>query len=329
MPPPRHALWPARLGRRLAVAALALLAGLGPTSLRAQDRCPPPTPTLDADTARQLASQAPDRGLLWRFEKDGRHGWLYGTIHVGRPEWVFPGPLVSQALSEAQTLALEIDPLDPAMQRRLQALVAARPGAYRLPAALAGRLAAHRRAACLDHSLDTLRPEMAALTLLTLSARQVGLDPAYGVDSALALRAQALGRARVSLETPDEQLQPLLGHSPAATQAQVAELLAALDGPESLAVMQRLAQAWADSRLDELSRYAQWCQCLETPAQRAQQARLIDRRNLALADRVAARHAAGERLFVAVGALHLTGAQGLPALLAQRGYRLTQVWPVP
>ena len=35
---------------------------------------------------------ARDRGFLWKLEKDGRTSWLYGTVHVARLEWAFPGP---------------------------------------------------------------------------------------------------------------------------------------------------------------------------------------------------------------------------------------------
>ena len=48
--------------------------------------------------------------------------------------------------------------------------------------------------------------------------------------------------------------------------------------------------------------------------------RLNDDRNPGLADRIDALHGAGKRVFAAVGALHMTGAKGLPGLMAQRGY---------
>ena len=72
---------------------------------------------------------------------------------------------------------------------------------------------------------------------------------------------------------------------------------------------------------------AEWCDCLNTPEQRADQHRLIDARNLTLARRVAAIHDAGHSVFAAVGSLHLTGPQGMPALLQAQGFRIELVLP--
>jgi uncharacterized protein YbaP (TraB family) len=66
------------------------------------------------DQLQDAARGARDRGALWRFEKDGRHGYLYGTIHIANLDWAMPGPTVGRALSEVETVAIEADPADPA-----------------------------------------------------------------------------------------------------------------------------------------------------------------------------------------------------------------------
>ena len=53
--------------------------------------------------------------------------------------------------------------------------------------------------------------------------------------------------------------------------------------------------------------------------------RLNDDRNPALAQRIDALHGQGRRVFAAVGALHMTGAQALPRLMAERGYRVERI----
>ena len=50
-------------------------------------------------------------------------------------------------------------------------------------------------------------------------------------------------------------------------------------------------------------------------------------RNTALAARIDALHAAGQRLLVAVGALHMSGPEALPRLLAARGFEVKPVLP--
>jgi MFS family permease len=90
----------------------------------------------------------------------------------------------------------------------------------------------------------------------------------------------------------------------------------------------RIAQVWADGDLDALSRYESWCDCVKTPTDRAALARLLDDRNPGLADSIAALHAGGQRVFAAVGSLHMIGPLGLPALMAQRGFQVEAI-PLP
>ena len=59
---------------------------------------------------------AKDHGFLWRVARDGRSSYLYGTIHAAKAEWMFPGPLTLAALAASDTLALELDVLDPDVQ---------------------------------------------------------------------------------------------------------------------------------------------------------------------------------------------------------------------
>lgn len=307
---------------------LALLCLAGAGAVAAEDPagpdCPPAASTPDEATLGRWAAEARDRGLLWSVEKNGQRGWLYGTIHVARGPWTVPGPVVAQALRQAQRLALEIDLLDPPQLQQLQQLSAATPKAPRLAPARAARLAAQSRAACLGEALAGLRPELQVSGLLALAGRRQGLDPAYGIDIVLSGLFHHRGLPVLSLETPAEQMAALVGGDSAAL---VDEGLDELESGRGLQTMLRLAEAWARSDLDELAGYERWCDCLVTPAQRAQQARLVDARNRVMVRRIEARLGQGGPLFVAVGALHLTGPQGLPALLAARGYRLTPLLP--
>ena len=71
--------------------------------------------------------------------KDGRSSYLYGTIHAARTEWMFPGPVTLDALRSSDTLALELDVLDPDVQRRLVTSIGTK-RTEPLPAALASRI---------------------------------------------------------------------------------------------------------------------------------------------------------------------------------------------
>lgn len=313
--------------RPLLLAALATL-WLTSAQVRAQD-CPPAAqpPTPAQMQAAQAAAR--DRGFLWRITKDGRSSYLFGTLHLGKLDWVFPGPTVRQAMGDTDTLALELDLSDPATLRELAGAAAGAGKPATLPAALRDRLAGQVAAACLPAgALDAQHPVMRAITLVVLDARREGLDPGYGQEFMLAGAARARGVPIVALETVGLQMGALI---PATEAEAVESLQQALDQLESGSARRssaRLATAWAEGRLDELERYEQWCDCVPNDEARAFLRRLNDDRNPGLADRIDALHGAGKRVFAAVGALHMTGAKGLPGLMAQRGYSVERM-PYP
>jgi uncharacterized protein YbaP (TraB family) len=90
-------------------------------------------------------------------------------------------------------------------------------------------------------------------------------------------------------------------------------------------MLKHMAEVWADGRLGELENYEKWCECVETETDRAMMRRMLDERNPGLAGGIDAIHASGRSVFAAVGSLHMIGDQGLPALLARRGYRVERV----
>lgn len=313
-----------------ALAALALVvAPAWAQAPAAEPECQPQPAPLDEAAVHDGMRQARDRGLLWRVDKGGRSSWLYGTIHIAERGWMFPGPTLLQALREAEQLAFELDLTDPAIVARLQKGMLAPPGQPALPPALAQRLAAQARAQCAGTTLNGLRPEMQAMTLVALAGRRLGLEPAYGVDVFLEGLGRGMGKPLVSLESPEEQLRLLVRDDPAGTQAQVSDILDDLERPNGLQILARMAQDWAQSNLDDLDLYAQWCECLQTDSQRALYQRMVVDRNLTMAARVNDLHSGGKRTLVAVGALHLVGPQGLPALLQARGYTVTRLLPRP
>ena len=97
----------------LGLAAFGALAQGGPN-------CPPQATQPTAQQMQEASARAKDRGFLWRATKDGRTHHLYGTIHVGTLDWAFPGPKLRAALGDAETMALELDPLDPQIQASLR-----------------------------------------------------------------------------------------------------------------------------------------------------------------------------------------------------------------
>ncbi len=292
--------------------------------------CPPPAPEPTKWQIAQAQAQARDHGFLWRITKSGRTSYLYGTLHVGKLEWSFPGPQVKAALHASDVLALEVDLLDPAVMAAAQQGMASAPPMRPLPASILDRFRAQMRAACLPqamqlHLLNKLSPAIAMTTLVVLSARQDGLETRYSSDLMLSRMAHGAEKKVISLENPNSQLALLSPDSGSASLEILEQGLQSLENNSARRSMRRVARVWAESRFEELQRFSEWCECMDTPEQRKVMQKILDDRNLLMAERITQLHEDGHHLFVAVGSLHLVGPMGLPTLLERRGYQIKRI----
>lgn len=286
--------------------------------------CPPQSPFPSRELMLNAQQQATDRGFLWRINRNGRDSFLYGTIHAGRPDWFALGPTLEASLFRTGVLALEIDVSDPAVLAELRG---ASSGAPRpLPVDLMQSLRKAWVEECLPAAdLELGAAEYHATRLAVTQAQRAGLFPMYGAESLLLMRSLRAERAVVGLESVKTQLSALLARSDEEAATMVREMLAELQRPKAARSLERLAQAWANRDLKDLEKYPEWCDCLNTPTERQAYARLVDDRNPGLADAIDRLHA-NVSVFAAVGALHMVGAQGLPALLQAKGFKVQRVF---
>lgn len=298
--------------------ALALALALTLPAARAAD-CPPDPQPPDVTQAES----APDRGLLWRIERHGRVSWLYGSLHLGKPDWIFPGPALREAWEQTELLAVELDLGDPQTMATLGKLGRVKQAP---PAPLRERLEAQTRAACLpEQALATLHPLLQLSSLTALTARWDGFDIGYGQEFALLSLARHQGRKIVALETAAEQLGALIPTDAKEAATLVDQGLRQLEGGHVRAPLVKLARAWERGDLARLENYEQWCECVTTELEQRWLRRLNDGRNPQLAKRIAALHAEGKPVLAVVGALHMSGPEALPRLLGKLGFKVERV----
>ena len=310
--------------RWLVLLGAALLCTLAGPSL-AQDKTDCPAPLREIDEAQLQAAQtnARDRGLLWRIARDGHVSHLYGSLHIGRIEWLMPGPRLREALRESNALAIEIDIIDPEVA---SAFMAALPDAPTLSASTRSQVEEAAQRDCVDASaVAGLPPLLQAATLELAAARRDGLESALAQDLVLRGMAMAAGLPVHSLEDAQTQAAALTPPNSADGERWLRRSLQDLRNGRARPVMLRMAAAWERGDLDDIAAYPSWCRCIDNASDRDFYRHLNDDRNANLADRIAALHGEGLHLFAAVGALHMTGAQALPALLARRGFTVERV----
>lgn len=323
----QHLLLFTSVCRQVARAAVGLVLVI-PATLTAAPNAPASCPPQASPPTRELLQaaqqQAADRGLLWRISRGGRDSFLYGTMHAGRAEWLTLGPQTDAALARTGVLALEVNVMDPAVQVALRDATKGPP--RRLPAELMQSLRDAWAVECLaDKDLQAGPTEFQVAQLAVAQAQRQGLFPLYGAESALLMRSLRTERPVVGLETVETQLATLLARSDDEAEAMVREALESWRHPRAVQILDRLTRAWALGDQQDLESYAAWCECLATPSDRESFARVVDGRNPGMADAIEQIHA-NESVFAAVGALHLVGPKGLPALLQARGFTVKRVF---
>lgn len=304
-------------------ATTALLLAYSP--LQAATSCPPAAAPLTQDEVAQGMQAARLKGLFWEARKDGRSLWLYGTLHALRRDWMFPGSEIQQAIFKADQVALELDFMDARLMQNLDAYSRAPADEPPLPTDLRARLDKIATTECAEALIKPLRAEFQAFQLTFMVGRRQGVDPSYSIESFIGGLARGLGKPVISLETPEIQMSALIPKDESAKLKMVDEALESIESGKAAILIRRLADTWARGDLEDLESFGQWCDCLNTAEQKAHHKRLIDDRNMDMARKATAMHAQGKQVFVAVGALHMTGPQGLPALLKAQGFEVRRV----
>ena len=283
--------------------------------------------------AAPLGPAAKDRpygeGLLWRVERaDAAPSHVFGTMHTAAPQVVDLPPSVTKAFETADSLVLEV-----VMTNRVRAELGR---AMLLPEgrsldAIAGPrrfervLEAGKRYGMPGGQLKRFKP-WALSMFFSLPPSELERQAAGGVplDQMLQTRASERGIALHALETIAEQVAVLADLS---EPDQLVLLDTAIEAnPRIEALFEGMKRAYLDRDLVDLHRLAE--EMSEDGDQAIQELyfeRLIDARNHRMAARMAARLAEGNA-FVAVGALHLSGPQGILKLLEREGYTLTRVY---
>lgn len=269
-------------------------------------------------------AQRYEQGLLWRIEGAGvAASHVFGTIHLEDPRAVNLPPVVARTLADSRSLMIELG-LDPSNLLALAGRMLIQDGRD-LPGIAGAELFA--RAAALTARLGLPEPALRlfkpwAAAVLLLVPQQ---NPENALDYVLARTAAAQGKIIHELETLDEQLAVFEGM---AETEQVALLRQAVNNHERMpGLVKRILEAYLARDLAAMQRISEEGGG-DAEGRRFQVAfsrRLLEARNPRMAERMLAQLKEGNA-FIAVGALHLFGSDGVLALLEKRGFRVTRVY---
>jgi uncharacterized protein len=255
---------------------------------------------------------------LWEVTGDhGERAWLFGTIHALPAPVKWRSAQVEAALAGSDRLVLEIADIDDQKAlAQIYARLAASPGLPPLDTRVSPALRPQLLALMREFKLDPGQfgeTETWAAALTIANATQAEAKADFGIDREILSAAK--GKPIEEFEGAAAQL----GLFDALPEAEQRDLLAAIvteaaqDSGDD-----RLGAAWRTGDMAVLEAETRSGMMADPELHRA----LLSDRNKAWANRLSAMIRQGARPLVAVGALHLAGAEGLPAQLAARGYKV-------
>jgi len=267
---------------------------------------------------------APQRHpALWEVTAPGgTKGYVFGTIHALPDGLEWGSPALDKAIAVSDRLVLEIaEKAGDAASRATFLELGTTPGQPPLVDRVDPRHRAGLKKALADTRLDpgqfaSLEDWAVALTLSLAIEAKAGFDPANGAD--VALQAKAGNRPVVGLETLAGQLS-VFDRLPAGAQRNLLD--AVIEESTAPDKGEKLVAAWASGDMAALDSEAH-SGMLADP--RLRDALLVER-NREWTRQVAAMLRAGHRPFVAVGAAHVAGVDGLPAMLAAQGFAVRRI----
>ncbi len=268
----------------------------------------------------------PSHPALWRIDgPHGQRGWLFGTIHLlPRPVDWRTGP-VGAALDQSDQLVVEIAALndDSAGARVFAGLAHGGPQpplATKIAPALGAKLVRLLQRGGLQPAQFVRVKTWAAALMLAQVAEASGDHAAqakWGVDRSL-LRDNP-GKPVAELEGMARQLGLFDSLPEPAQRALLAAVVADADYAGGDAA--KLAEEWRNGDIVAIARETHQGMMADPELRQV----LYVQRNHDWARAIADELAAGNHPFVAVGAAHMAGADGLPAMLATRGFTVTRV----
>ncbi|MBD8555503.1 TraB/GumN family protein [Rhizobium sp. CFBP 8762] len=293
-------------------------------------------PAAFAALQKEGASTPNGRGIFWKIEKDGvPTSYLLGTMHVTDPRVLeMPAP-ARAAFDAATTVVVETDEIID--QEKTMVALLSRPD---LTGFVDGRslldfmtpeqekdLAAALKERGIQLALvSKMRPWMLssfmAMSACEMQRQQSGVS---FLDKQLAESAKDSGKTLTGLETLIEQMTamdslPMDFHIRSLVEvARMGTLMA-----DILETMTELYLTGDIGMIMPMMKLVSELPAEGDDGYAAFEERLLRQRNHIMADRVVATLAKGN-VFMAVGALHLPGPEGIVELLRQRGYTLTAV----
>lgn len=272
----------------------------------------------------RVESELPPQPPIWVVSDVDSEITLYPTLHILPKDVIWKSDELTHRLAEAEEVWFEIMPgsvTDTSLQLTMMRLGMA-PGTS-LAAQLTEDEVASLKIAIEPmgmpfSAVDTMRPWLVSTLVSVTGLKNKGFDPNAGVEKQL--QPMVDGKTIRALETAEEQME-MLASIPEETQMiMLRETLSDMD--ESVDELRELANDWAIGDVDDLE--VELIDEMKAKMPAAYDI-IFTKRNERWADQIEIEMNGSGTDFIAVGAGHLVGDDGLPAMLIARGYTVKRL----
>jgi uncharacterized protein YbaP (TraB family) len=263
---------------------------------------------------------------LWQVEGEDNRIYLLGSIHLLR-ETDHPIPsAIYDAYNDADVLFMELDmdDADPIADQILSTELGLIQDDKTLSDLLGPEM--YAQAVVLANALqiplqllDKSEPWYAAVNIEIMMLMRIGFNPLFGIEYHLTEMAKKDHKEIFGFETTRQQLGFLDNLSAESQRELFMQSLA--EGAEMAGMMDMLVDAWHNGDIEFLE------ESLLTDMQQYPELNktIVVDRNHSWAERIEVLLSHQTNYLIVVGTLHLVGDEGVPDLLTQRGYTVTQL----
>jgi len=267
---------------------------------------------------------------LWQVK--GVHGsiYLFGTVHIMRPEVHWQTAKVKDAFTSSDTLYLEIADIDEDSVKAMAPMLMQM--GLDLEHPLSTKIspedvelldaAVKKMGAPGESAIEPMKPWFVYLTLSVVPIMQAGYDPNSGIDQVLAKEAKAQSKPVKGFETAEQQMHFLADFPVDQQVIMLHEEL--VDLPKSVTQTDEMVGDWTHGEVDKIAAIDNDETKTKYPALYD---KLLVKRNEGIADTLSGllNDPKTGTLFVAIGAGHLAGPDSVIKMLTDKGFTITRV----
>jgi len=264
---------------------------------------------------------------LYKVEKNGISSYLFGTVHVGDASMKGLPKKVTETIDQSDEVIVEVDiskltPLQ--MQQRSMPFMMLKDGKTlqtELSKQNYNRLKDYFAKKSIDIAMfNGLKPWAVMVTMMQIEFQNAGFSDQTGIDKQVLAYAKEQKIKIGELETLEQQLQMFDGMALLSNEMieETFEQLADIN-----IYFIKLVNAWKNGDMDTLTEYYNMSFDESNYGEISEQVMLVNRNDKWVEQLVP--RLANEKLFIAVGALHLPEQHGLIKQLKDEGFSVTRL----